>query len=491
MRRRFLALMGAATLAPLAGPVFAADPVAETPAARQGRRLVEGFTSSTDEAAFLAMVHELYPTAGRADAEWLQQRVAFRQIQLHAVTAVSPTEAQLVVLVPDRGDWLKLLVAVAPEPPHAITAFTVRRDRRPADVPGPPMLADAGMAAAVGALADAETAADRFSGAVLIARDGKPFLAQAWGWADVAAGRRNTVETQFRFGSMGKMFTSVAILQLAQAGKLELTAPIVRYLPDYSNRAAAEQITVDMLMTHASGLGDIFNARFDAHRDQLREPKDFVALFGGDAPTFTPGTRQQYSNFGFVLLGRIVEVVSGLAWDRYFDKHIFAPAGMTSTGHRPEGDRIPRRANAYWTVNGKPVPATVEDTVRLRGTHARPPGGDGYIPYRGSPGGGGYSTVGDMLRFAEALLANRLLDAAHTELLTVGKTTLPGGIVTGYDFGASTQDGRRYLGHDGGAPGQSGSLRIFAPERYVIVVLANRDSPAAQTIASFISERAP
>ena len=488
-RRWAFASLALAALIVSATPALA-QAAPDAPAAVQARRLVEAFVSG-DEAGFLRFVHAAYPGANRADAEWLQQRGALHAIQLHAITTDAPTHSDAIVFVPGRGDWLKLSLTVEAQAPYAITGFEVHLTRRPADVSGPPKLPPAEMARAVQTLAQAETDADRFSGAVLIAKDGKPFYSQAFGMADIAARKPNTLKTRFRFGSMGKMFTEVAIMQLAQAGKLDLKAPIGRYLPDYPNPEVARTVTIDELMTHSSGLGDVFNARFDAHQGELRDPKDYVALFGPDPPLFPPGTRQAYSNYGFMVLGRIIEAASGQTWDDYLQAHIFGPAGMTGSGDRPDSSPVPNRAIGYWAVNGGPQVVTPKATARLRGTPARPPGGDGYITYRGTPGGGGYSTVGDMLRFADALIGNRLLDAEHTRLLTAGTTILPSGKSTGYDFSTPTQEGRRYLGHEGAAAGQSGSLRIFAPEHYIIVVLANRDSPAAQTIATFVSERAP
>ena len=178
-----------------------------------------------------------------------------------------------------------------------------------------------------------------------------------------------------------------------------------------------------------------------------------------------------------MLLGRIVEVVSGQSYDDYIANHIFAPAHMTATGNLPETVHLPHRATGYMAREGKLVSAA--DTQ----------------PWRGTPAGGGYSTVGDLAKFADALMANRLLDAAHTKLLTTGGITGPKGQLLRYDFGAPAGDGRRAFGHGGGAPGMNGELRIFPAEpgheAYTIVVLANRDPPAATGVANFISNRLP
>ncbi len=179
------------------------------------------------------------------------------------------------------------------------------------------------------------TAEDRFSGAVLIAKDGKPIFEAAYGYADRENRNTNAVDTKFRFGSMGKMFTGVAILQFVEAGKLGLEDPISKYLPDYPNKEVAA-VTIYQLLTHTGGTGDIFTPEYEAHREELKELSDYVALYGNRGVQFKPGTDWDYSNYGFVLLGRIIEVVNGQTYYNYVRDHIFKPVGMDSTDNLPE-----------------------------------------------------------------------------------------------------------------------------------------------------------
>ncbi|HEY2356264.1 MAG TPA: serine hydrolase domain-containing protein, partial [Phenylobacterium sp.] len=378
---------------------------------------------------------------------------------------------------PGVGAWARLTVDITESKPHTLTGLSVLIGRPPSDIPPTPKLAPAAVAAATREHVAALVRDDRFSGAVLVARNGKTILDEAYGLADREAKNPITVDTQFRFGSMAKMFTAVSIMQLAQAGKLDLTAPIGRYLKDYPNRDIATKVTINNLLTHSGGTGDIFTPEFQAHRLEMKDAKDYVALFGARPPRFAPGAQTEYSNYGFMLLGRIVEVVSGQAYDDYIASHIFAPAHMTATGNQPETVRLPHRATGYMTRGGQLTSAA--DT----------------LPWSGTPAGGGYSTVGDLSRFADALMATRLLDAAHTKLLTTGGITAPNGQFLRYDFGAPAGDGRRFFGHGGGAPGMNGDLRIFpgdpGHDAYTIVVLANRDPPVAGVIANFISDRLP
>ena len=456
--------------APSSSPAAAA--LADTPAGRQALRLLNALTTG-DDVSFLKFLREAYPNTKTSPETWLETRHDLSTLELHAVTAADATHADLSVFDPGTASWATISVTINPAPPYPITRFSLQQSPRPADVPAPPKLQPPQLAADVEAKAKSEAAADHFSGAVLIAKNGQTLLDRAYGLADREARKPNTTDTQFRFGSMGKMFTAVGIMQLAQAGKIDLAAPIGRYLKDYPNQDIATKVTIDELLTHTGRTGDIFGPEFDAHRQSLRDLKDYVALYGARAPLFAPGSRPQYSNYGFILLGRIIEVVSGLSYDDYVQQHIFTPAHMTATGMQPETTILPDRAVGYMTVDGRLKSAA--DTQPLRGTSA----------------GGGYSTVGDLKRFADALMSNQLLDAAHTQLLTDGGPVLPDGTRSHYDFGGQTSEGRRFVGHDGGAPGMNGELRIFPDQGFVVVVLANRDPPVATALAGYIADRLP
>jgi CubicO group peptidase (beta-lactamase class C family) len=318
------------------------------------------------------------------------------------------------------------------------------------------------------------TAADDFAGAVLIAKNGKPVLVEAAGLADREHKLRNKPKTRFRLGSMNKMFTAVATMQLVQAGKIALDAPLGKYLTDYPNREVAAKVTIHQLLTHTGGTGDIFGPEFDAHRLELRTLGDYVKLYGKRAPEFSPGSRWKYSNYGFILLGVLIERITGQSYYDYVRQHIYSPAGMTSTDSEPEDRVIRERSSGY---------------TKMDGTGQWKPNTDS-LPYRGTSAGGGYSTVEDLLRFATALQQHKLLDAPSTELLTSGKVDTPRGRYA-YGFEEQTINGARCFGHGGGAPGMNGQLQICPGTGYVVAVLANLDPPAAGRIADFIVNRLP
>ncbi|WP_420141127.1 serine hydrolase domain-containing protein, partial [Sphingomonas sp.] len=185
--------------------------------------------------------------------------------------------------------------------------------------------------------------AGRFSGTMLVAREGRVLLREAYGAQDAAGVRPVTPATRFCVGSAGKMFTAVAALQLVQQGQLRLSDTIARLLPDYPDTALARQVTVEHLLIHSGGTGDFFGPDYEAHAGELRTPSDFVRRFGGRAPLFPPGSRWGYSNFGFILLGAVLEAVSGETWDALLKRRIFDVAGMerTSAAASPGDTALP------------------------------------------------------------------------------------------------------------------------------------------------------
>lgn len=353
---------------------------------------------------------------------------------------------------------------------------------------------------------------EKFSGAVLIAKDGKSVFQGAYGFADREKNLTNGVDTKIHFGSMGKMFTGVAVLQLVEAGKLRLEDAVSKHLVDYPNKDVG-QVTVYQLLTHTGGTGDIFSPEYEAHRKELQQLKDYVEFYGSRGLMFKPGSDWDYSNYGYILLGRIVEMTSGQTYADYVKEHIFKAAGMNSTGNSGETENVPNLAVCYTGPNGPglrlmgagPGPGGRKNEGGL-GLQLRRPGGEEpaegkagadtlkpFHPGAGTSAGGGYSTVGDLLRFVNALQTHKLLNEKLTELLITGKveTKRPGmKYAFGFEDDAGTT-GVRSFGHGGGSPGMNGRLLVYPKSNYAIVALANIDPPAADTIARFISNQLP
>jgi D-alanyl-D-alanine carboxypeptidase len=321
----------------------------------------------------------------------------------------------------------------------------------------------------------ASTASEVFSGAVIVTRDGQTVFESACGLADRGRRLPNTLSTQFRVGSMNKMLTAVAVLQLVQAGKVDLGTSFGTYISDYPNAQMASKATIHHLLTHTGGTGDIFGPQFTANRLDLRDPEDYLKLYGSRSLLFEPGSQFAYSNYGFMLLGAVIERVTGMSYDDYIATNVLAPAGMTSTGALPEHSDVPGRAVGYMRQGG----ALMSNAPTL--------------PYRGTPAGGWYSTVRDFERFATALREHRLLDARHTTLLISGKVQMGQSAFVKYAYGFMdrVQAGRRLVGHGGSAPGMNGELTFEPGGGYTIVVLSNFDPFAATQIEAFIINNLP
>jgi CubicO group peptidase (beta-lactamase class C family) len=452
------------------GFVYAAEiQFPDTPAGHQTAAWLEAFNTGNRE-SYRDFLQKNFPSR----LQNLDQEMGFREMaggfELRKVEESTPTK--LVALVQERrsDQFGRLSLEVEAAEPHRIANLDLRAIARPAEFSLPHM-SESELIAALRKNLEEDAATDRFAGSVLVAKSGKPVFAQAYGLADREHKAPNILKTRFRIGSMNKMFTATATLQLAQAGKLGLDDPLGKYLTDYPNKDIATKVTIKQLLTHTGGTGDIFGPEFEAHRLELRTLQDYVKLYGNRSPQFEPGSRWEYSNYGFVLLGLVIDKVSGQSYYDYIREHIYEPAGMTSSGSEPEDQAVEDRSIGYTKMGGGQWHPNTDT-----------------LPYRGTSAGGGYSTVEDLLRFANALQNHKLLNAEYTELLTTGKVDTPRGRY-GYGFGDQTINGTRCFGHGGGAPGMNGDLEICPGPGYVIAVLANIDPPAAGRVSDFIANR--
>lgn len=386
------------------------------------------------------------------------------------------TDTKISGLFQERNSdqMARFVMEVDSAEPHKITTWNARPVSRPAEF-ALPRLSQADLLSALREKLAQDSAADQFAGAVLLAKDGKTVFTGAYGMANREKKTPNTLDTKFRIGSMNKMFTAVSILQLVQAGKISLDDPVGKFITDYPNKDIATKVTIQQLLTHTGGTGDFFGPEFDAHRLELKTLQDYIKLYGRRAPEFAPGSKWEYSNYGFLLLGVVIERVTGKSYYDYVAENVYKPAGMTSTASLSE-DQV---------VAGRSVGYTRMDNPELRPN-------TGTLPFRGTSAGGGYSTVEDFFRFATALTSHKLLDSHYTDLLTTGKVATPRG--DKYAFGFMDDDAGtplRHFGHGGGAPGMNGELQIFPQTGYIVVVLSNLDPPAATRVSDFIINRLP
>ncbi len=326
--------------------------------------------------------------------------------------------------------------------------------------------------AALDSFATRLATADKFSGVVEIARHGQVLYAKAFGLADRSERTAVTLDTPFLFASQGKMFTAVAVLQWVAAGKVALGDPIGKFLTDYPNRQVATHVTVRQLLTHRGGTGEmgILEPQDGAHRATVRSIADIIQLNGARAPAFEPGTQFAYSNYGYVLLGALIERLSGETYYDYVSEHIFKPVGMKHTSY---------------PLRGEMTGVAVGYTTAFPGDRALRDSTD-QLPWRGTPAGGGVSTAGDLLLFLEALNQGRLIPPT-----LLAQATQKNPDHYGYGFITSEIGDFPYWGHGGGALGNSLVLNYYPKTDTSFVCMSNRDPPVCDRLAFNAVLRAP
>jgi CubicO group peptidase (beta-lactamase class C family) len=312
--------------------------------------------------------------------------------------------------------------------------------------------------------------ADSFSGVVAVRKSGaRNSYVRAAGMANRRTGEPNSTATRFTLASMGKMFAAVSIAQLIDQHKVALNDTVGKFLADFPN-ADVRRVTVAQLLNHTSGLGTYFGARYSSQRAALMTLADYVPLFAPDPLQFPPGTRFGYSNAGYLVLGRIVEVVSGMEYYDYVKRNIFDKVGMPNTGHYDRTGTTPNGAVGYYRPPNDPT-APMRENLDQR-------------ELRGSSAGGGYSTAADMEAFLDAVFHDRLMSAKTRELFTTAKGDGPFGPNSyGYGFMMRTRgDTVVAIGHTGGFPGMATQAFYYPKSGVTLVVLLNETSPGTNAV---------
>jgi D-alanyl-D-alanine carboxypeptidase len=432
-----------------------------------GRRVVEFISvfNSGDEKAMIAFWTanftkeslERRPVEARLQVN-RRMREEMKTIAVAAVEESTPT-ALTLKMKSGTGGYFQFRFDAEADPPHRLAGIRIESVERPAaeaKAPAePPKASDAEAAAAADEYLRDLASRDEFSGVVLLARNNAAFLEKAYGLADREFRVPVNNETKFNLGSINKIFTKTAIAQLAAAGKLSLTDTIAKHLPRYAAPYAG-RVTIQQLLDFSSGMGDIFGAKFDATpKEKLRTLADYLPLFEGEPLKFEPGAGHAYSNAGYIVLGLIIEAVSGQDYYAYVREHIFRPAGMADTDSFLVDEIVANRAVSYTKEGGRLRSAMFEH------------------PARGSSAGGGYSTARDLMRFAAALKAGRLVSPAHASWILSRDAALP-------KAGQSSERVSGSLGIAGGTSGVNAALEIDADRGVTVVVLCNADPPGAE-----------
>jgi len=301
---------------------------------------------------------------------------------------------------------------------------------------------------------------DRFSGVLVIEQNGKRLYAKAFGLADRENGIPVRLDTPFLFASQGKMFTAVAVLQLIHAGKLGLDDPLGRYLTGYPNKEMAK-VTIRQLLSHQGGTGDIgvLQPEEGGNRAWVRTIDDLIKLNGNRSPSFSPGSAFEYSNYGYVLLGAVVEKITGQSYYAYLEEHVFGPAGMAATRYPDINHMNGIARGSTRQPDGKLIPSADQ------------------LPWRGTPAGGGVATVDDEVRFVAALKAGKLIPLPLLSEAIKQQTDW-----YGYGFISSGPEAFPHWGHGGGAAGNNAALSVYPTNNMTMACLSNRDPPVCDRL---------
>ncbi len=389
-----------------------------------------------------------------------------RGLTVHSVQDAKEHEVTLLLQSKLTGQWMALYVRVEPEAPNRIVSIGVRPPRPPSGA-ATQNLTPQQMAQELGAFVKKLGDADVFSGTVLLANNGVPVFQGAYGVANKDFNVPNRLDTKFNLGSMNKMFTAVAIAQLAERGKLSFEDPLSKFLPEFPDKESAQKIKIKHLLTHTAGLGGYFSEKWDeSSRALYRTVDDMMKRAAADEKLlFEPGSRWQYSNTGMLVLGKVIEIVSGQSYYDYVRENITKPAGMVNTDCY-ELDRVnPNLAVGYEKQFSD--------------------GGVSYINnifahvIRGGPQGGGYSTVEDLLKFATALRANKLVGAEYVRQLLSAKPDLNS---PSYGYGFQIDPALQVAGHGGGFLGINSNLDLFLDNGWTAVVMSNYGQGARPVI---------
>ena len=300
----------------------------------------------------------------------------------------------------------------------------------------------------------------RFMGAVLVARGDDVLLDKGYGFANLEWNIPDSPKTKFRLGSITKQFTAASILLLEAHGKLSVDDPVKKYLPDAP--AAWEKITILNLLTHTSGIPS-FTGFPDYQKLEpfAATPEELVGRFRDKPLDFQPGEKWSYSNSGYVLLGYLIERISGESYAHFVEDNIFKPLGMADSGYDSNSAIIQNRASGYSEgQNGMVNAGYIDMTIPLSA-------------------GGLYSTTEDLLRWQQGLFGGKLLSPASLK-----KMTTP--FKNDYGFGLTIHsvNGREEITHGGGIEGFNTALAYYPDDKLTVVVLGNVNGSAPQEIAS-------
>lgn len=309
---------------------------------------------------------------------------------------------------------------------------------------------------------------------IAIVKGGRPLLLKGYGFADLENDVPATAETVYRIGSVTKQFTAAAILRLAEQGRLSLDDTLQKFIPTFPSQG--NRVTIRHLLNHTSGIRSYtsLGAKWQRVIRNDLVPDSMIALFANEPFDFKPGTQWRYNNSGYFLLGAIIEKLSGKSYGQYVQEEFFTPLGLTSTVYCDQAPIIKHRAQGYAPrpnggfINAEPLSMTQ--------------------PYAA---GSLCSTVGDLVKWTQALTSGKVVSPASYQLMSTPDTLNDGKPLTyGFGLGTGTLGGHRQVSHNGGINGFVSELHYYPDDSVITVVLTNVGGLVAPPLERVVARRA-
>ena len=396
-------------------------------------------------------------------------------MDFHSIrTYVPERKGETVVILKDRnfGSWRAFVMRLDEKNDSLISGLNFAIARTPSNVEEP-ALNEEQCLKNINDLMEGLISKNLFSGTFLIAKGDKILMTSVGGEASKRFHVPNNIDTKFNLGSMNKMFTATSIMTLVEKGHLSLDDPISKHVEEsWLPEEITSKITIHHLLTHTSGLGSYFNDTYmNGSRERFRVVDDFKPLVNGEKPAFEPGKRFRYSNTGMLLLGVVIESVTGESYFDYIRKNIYKPAGMTDSDSYEMDYPVENLAIGYSRDRNSPYGWQNNLYKHV---------------IKGGPAGGGFSTVKDLYRFARAIQTGKLVSQESLEKMWKDHA----GDNYGYGFSIEEGPNGKIVGHGGGFEGINSNLDIYLDKGYVVAVMSNYDngaSPIAQKIGQLLA----
>ncbi|GGW83098.1 serine hydrolase domain-containing protein [Salegentibacter mishustinae] len=314
---------------------------------------------------------------------------------------------------------------------------------------------------------------ETFSGIILVGKNDSILEERTYGYSNIENKIKIDKSTKFHIASITKSFTAVGILKLYEQGKVDLNKPIGNYIENYPNQRVLDSVTIHQLLTHTAGTKAIYGEDYQkSNKDRYRELEDYLPLFANDSLNFQPGSKYEYNGGGFVLLGLIIQNVTGENYYDYLQKSIFDPIGMDQT-KALEIDGV-----NYNTADGYSIYLREDKSLAK----------NDYLISKASGASGYYSTAEDLFKFSKTLRNYGLLNKGTTELMLKPKVKCYNTHL-GYGIDIDKRYEETIIGHSGGWYGIRCEWMDFSDSNYTVIILSNFDNNGQQEVSDFFKTK--